>query len=89
MSALAHRLYGTLTFGRQNAPETDGINAYDPMGASYAFSLIGYSGKTAGAGDTEDARWTTAIKYRVNIGDFRLVAMGQPYRRRQRRIQRL
>ncbi len=70
--------FGTLTFGRQNAPETDGINAYDPMGASYAFSLIGYSGKTAGAGDTEDARWTTAIKYRVNIGDFRLVAMGQP-----------
>jgi hypothetical protein len=70
--------FGTLTFGRLNAPETDGINAYDPLGASYAFSLIGYSGKTAGGGDTEDARWTTAIKYRVNIGDFRLVAMGQP-----------
>ena len=69
---------GTLTFGRQNALETDGIIAYDPMGGSYAFSPIGYSGKTAGAGDTEDARWTTAIKYRVNIGDGRFSAMLQP-----------
>jgi hypothetical protein len=71
-------VYGTLTFGRQNALETDGISAYDPMGASYAFSPLGFSGKTAGGGDTEDARWTTAIKYRVNIGDIRLSAMGQP-----------
>jgi predicted porin len=74
--------WGTLTFGRQNTPETDAINAYDPMGASYAFSLIGYSGKTAGAGDTEDARWTTAIKYRVTVptafGSVRAVVMGQP-----------
>ncbi|MDR3423125.1 MAG: hypothetical protein P4L80_18130 [Xanthobacteraceae bacterium] len=70
--------FGTLTFGRQNTLDNDAIVAYDPMGASYAFSVIGFSGKTAGAGDTEDARWTTAIKYRVNIGDFRLSAMGQP-----------
>jgi len=70
--------FGTLTFGRQNALENDGVVAYDPMGAAYAFSPIGFSGKVAGAGDTEDARWTTAIKYRVNIGDFRLAIMGQP-----------
>jgi len=70
--------YGTLTFGRQNVLENDGIVAYDPFGAAYGFSLIGFSGKTAGAGDTEEARWTTAIKYRVNIGDFRLSVMGQP-----------
>jgi predicted porin len=69
---------GTLSFGRQNVLENDGIVAYDPMGAAYAFSPIGFSGKAAGAGDTEDARWTTAIKYRVNIGDFRLSLMGQP-----------
>ena len=69
---------GTLTFGRLNVLTQDGIISYDPMGASYAFSLIGYSGKTAGGGDTENARWTTAIKYRVNIGDFRLGAMLQP-----------
>jgi predicted porin len=70
--------YGTLTFGRQNALETDGVNAYDPMGGAYAFSPIGYSGKAAGGGDTEDARWTTAFKYRVNIGNFRLALMAQP-----------
>ena len=74
--------WGTLTFGRQNAPLNDLIVAYDPMGASYAFSVIGYSGKTAGAGDTEDARWTTAIKYRfaapTSFGSIRAVAMGQP-----------
>jgi predicted porin len=72
-------IYGTLSFGRQNALELDGVNAYDPMGGAYAFSPIGYSGKTAGGGDTEDARWTTAIKYRVNVGDFRLSLMGQPF----------
>ena len=71
-------VWGTLTFGRQNTLLNDAIVAYDPMGASYAFSPIGFSGKAAGAGDTEDARWTTAIKYRVNIGDFRVAAMGQP-----------
>lgn len=74
--------YGTLTFGRQNTLLNDAIVAYDPMGASYAFSPIGYSGKAAGSGDTEDARWTTAIKYRVNVptvfGSIRLAVMGQP-----------
>jgi predicted porin len=71
--------YGTITFGRQNAPLLDAVNAYDPMGGSYAFSVIGNSGKTCGAGDTETCRWSTAIKYRENIGDFRLVGMIQPF----------
>jgi predicted porin len=69
---------GTLTFGRQNALVTDGVIAYDPMGGAYGFSLGAGSGKTAGAGDTEDSRWTTAIKYRENVGDLRLSAMLQP-----------
>jgi predicted porin len=71
-------LWGTLTFGRQNTLQLDQINAYDAMGGSYAFSPIGYSGKAGGGGDTEDARWTTAIKYRVNIGWLRFGVMGQP-----------
>ena len=71
-------LYGTLTFGRQNSPLLDATTAYDPMGGSYAFSVIGNSGKTCGDGDTETCRMTTAIKYRENIGDFRLVVMLQP-----------
>ena len=71
--------WGALTFGRQNTLQIDGINAYDAMGGSYAFSPLGYSGKAGGSGDTEDARWTTAIKYRVNIGDFAHIGvMGQP-----------
>ncbi len=48
--------YGTLTFGRQNSLELDGVIAYDPMGASYAFSVIGWQGTAVGGGDTEDAR---------------------------------
>lgn len=74
--------WGTLTFGRQNTPETDGVVAYDPFGGAYAFGVIGYSGKTCGAGDTENCRWTTAIKYRVAVptafGSLRAVVMGQP-----------
>jgi hypothetical protein len=71
-------IWGTLTFGRTNTPLLDAVNAYDPMGGSYAFSIIGNSGLTCGAGDTETCRWTTEIKYRVNVGDFRFVVAGQP-----------
>jgi predicted porin len=70
--------FGTLTFGRMNSLLNDSLTAYDPFGAAYGFSMVGYSGKYAGAGATEEARWTTAIKYRLNIGDFRFAAMGQP-----------
>jgi predicted porin len=73
-------LWGTLTVFRQNTLQIDGINAYDPMGGAYAFSPLGYSGKAGGIGDTEDARWTTAIKYRANLlGDYlHIGVMGQP-----------
>jgi hypothetical protein len=71
-------IWGTLTFGRTNTPLLDAVNAYDPMGGAYAFSIIGNSGLTCGAGDTETCRWTTEIKYRVNVGDFRFVIAGQP-----------
>ena len=69
--------YGTLTFFRQNSLTLDGVLAYDPMGGAYAFSPIGFSGTVAGAGDTELAKSTTAVKYRVNIGDFRAAALAQ------------
>jgi predicted porin len=78
-AGFSSQTYGTLTFGRQNSLELDGVNAYDPMGGSYAFSVIGWSGTAVGGGDTEDARVSTAVKYRVNVGDnwFRLGAMYQ------------
>jgi predicted porin len=70
--------YGTLTFGRQNSLELDGVNAYDPMGGSYAFSVIGWQGTAVGGGDTEDARVSTAVKYRVDVANlFRLGAIYQ------------
>ena len=68
---------GTLTIGRQNSLSLDGVIEYDPMGAAYAFSVIGWSGLTAGGGDTEDARITTAVKYRNQIGPLRIGALAQ------------
>jgi predicted porin len=69
--------WGTLTFGRQTTLMADAIGAYDPMGGSYAFSLIGYFGATGGGGNTENARSTTALKYRVTYGNYRLGLFGQ------------
>jgi predicted porin len=69
--------WGTLTVFRQYALTNDAIATYDPMGGSYAFSVLGFSGTTCGVGDTEDCRYTTSAKYRVNIGQFRLGALWQ------------
>jgi predicted porin len=69
--------WGTLTAGRQNTLMVDGIRAYDPMGGSYAFSLIGYFGATGGGGNTENGRATTSVKYRVNYANYRLGLFGQ------------
>jgi len=69
--------YGTLTVFRQNSLTLDAVFAYDPMGASYAFSPIGWQGITCGVGDTEDCRFSTSVKYRVDIGQFRIAALWQ------------
>jgi predicted porin len=78
-AGFSSQTFGTLTFGRQNSLGLDGVLAYDPMGASYGFSVIGWQGTAAGGGDTEDARVSTAIKYRVDVGNnlFRLAALYQ------------
>jgi predicted porin len=69
--------YGTLTVFRQNTLTLDAVFAYDPMGASYAFSPIGFQGITCGVGDTEDCRFSTSVKYHVDIGQFRVAALWQ------------
>src|ERR1700720_3031882 len=69
--------YGTLTVFRQNTLTLDAVFAYDPMSASYAFSPIGWQGITCGVGNTEDCRFSTAVKYRVNIDQFRVAALWQ------------
>jgi predicted porin len=66
---------GTLTFGRQRALGTDTMLLYDPAGGGYAFSYIGYNGTMAGGGDTEDARWDDALKYRLAYGPVHFGAM--------------
>ncbi len=43
--------------------------------ARYAFSYIGYNGTMAGGGDTQDARWDNALKYRLTYGPVRFGAM--------------
>jgi predicted porin len=74
---LSSPVYGTVTLGRQNSLDMDGIIAYDPMGGSNAFSPIGYSGTWGGGGDTQDTRLAGSIKYRVGVGPVRLAALYQ------------
>jgi predicted porin len=64
---ISNKAYGTLTAGRVNTLSLDAINSYDPMGGSYAFSPLGFSGSFAGFGDTEAARANTAVKYRLDL----------------------
>lgn len=70
-AGLSSPIYGTLTYGRQNALTSDGVTNYDPMSNSGAFSLIGFQGATGGAGDTENRIFDNSFKYAVNIGPFR------------------
>jgi predicted porin len=69
--------WGTLTIGRQNTIFLDNIVKYDPMNASYAFSIIGYSGVAGGLGDTEDARLDDSVKYTFKHDMFHAGAMYQ------------
>jgi predicted porin len=68
---------GSFTFGRHVTPLADGIAKYDPMGASQAFSIIGFSGTTAGGGDTEDRRLDQSVKYTGKYGPLHLGALYQ------------
>ncbi|MGC1728851.1 MAG: porin, partial [Steroidobacteraceae bacterium] len=69
--------YGSFTFGRNVTLLADGISKYDPMGAAQAFSVIGFSGTTAGGGDTEDRRLDQSGKYFAQYGWVHLGAMYQ------------
>ena len=69
--------YGRLTFLRQNSLTLDAVFDYDPFGASYAFSPIGFQGITCGGGNTQNCRDTTSVKYRLNIDHFRFAALWQ------------
>jgi predicted porin len=72
---ISNTQYGTLTIGRQNSFQLDGIAAYDPMQLSYAFSLLGYSGTDGGSGSTQAARWDNSAKYVYDFGPISAGAM--------------
>ena len=75
---VSNSTYGAVTVGRQYALSNDLITSYDPMGGSYAFSLIGNSSTyIAGVGDTELARLNTSVKYQVAVNNFRAAAIWQ------------
>ncbi|MGA7326204.1 MAG: porin [Rhodomicrobium sp.] len=68
--------FGTLTFGHQQSLITDAIATYDPMGLSYAFSMIGWSGSLGGGiGNTESFRWANSVKYIYQYGPAHVAGM--------------
>src|SRR6201987_524787 len=69
--------YGTLTVFRQNSLTLDAVFDYDPFGASYAFSPIGFQGITCGGGNTGNCRNSTSLKYRITVGQLRWAAPRQ------------
>jgi predicted porin len=73
-AGLSSPVYGTLTYGRQNALTSDGVINYDPLASSGAFSAIGFFGATAGVGDTEERIWDNTFKYTVGVGPLRFAA---------------
>ena len=72
---ISNKQYGTLTIGRTNSFQLDGIATYDPMALSYAFSLLGYSGTDGGSGSTQAARWDNSAKYVYDFGPITAGAM--------------
>jgi predicted porin len=75
---VSNNTFGTLTVGRETTFSNDAVFAYDPMGASYAFSLIGNSSTyVSGVGDTETARYNTSVKYLISYNNVRAGALWQ------------
>jgi predicted porin len=76
-AGFSSKSFGTLTYGWQNSLMLDDLIKYDPQAQSYAFSTIGYAGVAGGAGDTEDARLGSTLKYAVGRGPVRLALLHQ------------
>lgn len=68
---LSSKAFGTLTVGRHNTLLTDAVVKYDPLGTSYAFSVLGAAGGTAGGGNTQDVRLDDSLKYTYVYSHFR------------------
>ncbi len=66
---------GQITIGRHNSLLLDALATYDPQALSYAFSFLGYSGFTGGAGSTEAARWDNSVRYSYQNPQFHLALL--------------
>jgi predicted porin len=66
---------GQITLGRHNSLMLDALASYDPQALSYAFSFLGYSGFTGGAGSTEAARWDNSVRYAYQNQQFKLALL--------------
>ncbi|HET7062634.1 MAG TPA: porin, partial [Rudaea sp.] len=71
------KTWGTLSIGRHVTLFGDNTTKYDPMNGSYAFSIIGFSGLTAGMGDTQDVRLDDSVKYTFKQDWFHAGALYQ------------
>ena len=76
-AGLNSKEFGTVTAGRNTTFVLDDINKFDPMNSSFAFSLIGFSGVTAGGGNTENSRLDDSIKYVYKYDIFHAGALYQ------------
>jgi predicted porin len=76
-AGISSPVYGTVTYGRQNALSSDLVINYDSLSGSNAWSVLTYQGASGGGGDTEDRIYDNSFAYRVNVGPVRLAVETQ------------
>src|ERR1700722_10514528 len=76
-AGLSSPIYGTLTYGRQNALSSDLVTNYDAISGSNAWSVLTYQGASGGGGDTEKRIYDNSFEYRVDVGPVRFAVETQ------------
>jgi predicted porin len=76
-AGISSPVYGTVTFGRQNALSSDLITNYDSISGSNAWSVITFQGASGGGGDTQNRIYDNSFEYRVNVGPVRFAVETQ------------
>jgi predicted porin len=76
-AGLSSPIYGTLTYGRQNALSSDLVTNYDAISGSNAWSVLTYQGASGGGGDTENRIYDNSFEYRVGVGPVRFAVEAQ------------
>jgi predicted porin len=74
---LSSPVYGTVTYGRQNALSADLVTNYDATSGSNAWSVLTYQGASGGGGDTQNRIYDNSYAYRVNVGPVRFAVETQ------------